>query len=108
METIGDKELTRISVATTKTTRTQRPGSHIDLLDSTVLAGGPGAEREVSLHSGRAVADALRGLGHRVELCDISPEDLSALDRPADFVFIALHGEFGEDGALQAQLDARR
>ena len=78
-----------------------------NFLDITVLAGGPGAEREVSLNSGRAVADALRRLGHRVELRDISPVDLSALDRSVDFVFIALHGEFGEDGALQAELDAR-
>ncbi len=78
-----------------------------ELLDITVLAGGPGAEREVSLNSGRAVSDALRGLGHRVELCDIGPADLSALNRPADFVFIALHGEFGEDGDLQSELDAR-
>lgn len=78
-----------------------------DLLDITVLAGGPGAEREVSLSSGRAVSDALARIGHRVELYDIGPNDLSALDHPADFVFIALHGEFGEDGALQAELDAR-
>ena len=88
------------------------PSSHFalrtsNLLDITVLAGGPGAEREVSLQSGRAVYDALRRLGHRVELCDIGPTDLSALDHPADFVFVALHGEFGEDGALQAELDAR-
>jgi len=79
----------------------------LKLLDITVLAGGPGAEREVSLNSGRAVRDALCRLGHQVELSDIGPTDLSALDRPADFVFIALHGEFGEDGALQAELDAR-
>jgi D-alanine-D-alanine ligase len=46
-------------------------------------------------------------LGHRVELCDIGPDDLSALDHPADFVFIALHGEFGEDGTVQVELDRR-
>jgi len=88
-------------------TREERTRPHVELLDITVLAGGPGAEREVSLNSGRAVCDALRRIGHRVELCDIGPTDLSALDRPADFVFIAMHGEFGEDGALQAELDAR-
>jgi D-alanine-D-alanine ligase len=76
-------------------------------LDITVLAGGPGVERDVSLESGRAVADALVRIGHHVELCDISPGDLAALDRPADFVFIALHGEFGEDGTVQAELDSR-
>jgi len=73
----------------------------------TVLAGGIGVEREVSVHSGRAVHAALNRLGHRAVICDIRPDDLSALGRPADFVFIALHGEFGEDGTLQRELDAR-
>lgn len=81
--------------------------SRIETLDITVLAGGPGVEREISLSSGRAVFEALSGLGHRVSLCDIGPDDLSALERPADFVFVALHGEFGEDGTVQAELDAR-
>lgn len=79
----------------------------LETLDITVLAGGPGAEREVSLNSGRAVYEALMRLGHRVALCDISPDDLSALGRSVDIFFIALHGEFGEDGELQAELDAR-
>ncbi len=74
-------------------------------LDITVLAGGPGVEREVSLMSGRAVHATLARLGHRVALRDISPDDLSALHRPADVVFIALHGEFGEDGSVQRALD---
>lgn len=73
----------------------------------TVLAGGPGAEREVSLKSGRAVADALRSLDHDVYLADISPGRLEALDKSADAVFIALHGAFGEDGQLQDILDRR-
>jgi D-alanine-D-alanine ligase len=73
----------------------------------TVLAGGVGPEREVSLSSGQSVWEALNRLGHQGTLCDITPDDLSALDEPADFVFIALHGEFGEDGTLQAELDRR-
>ncbi len=76
--------------------------------DITVLLGGPSEEREVSLNSGRAVASALRNCGHRVTTSDISPDDLSALDRSADLVFIALHGAFGEDGQLQAILEERR
>ena len=76
-------------------------------LDITVLMGGPGAEREVSLNSGSAVAAALRRLRHNVTCCDVSPQDLSALDKPADLVFIALHGTFGEDGELQAILSER-
>ncbi|MBW7904066.1 MAG: D-alanine--D-alanine ligase [Phycisphaerae bacterium] len=73
----------------------------------TVLAGGPSAEREVSLDSGRAIADALRRRGHDVCLADIGPGDLSALDQPADVVFPALHGTWGEDGQLQAILERR-
>ena len=79
----------------------------LDALKITVLAGGPGMEREVSLNSGQAVLDALKRLGHNVVMRDIGPDDLSALDLPTEFVFIALHGEFGEDGALQSELDAR-
>lgn len=73
----------------------------------TVLSGGPSSEREVSLKSGQAVAAALKSLGHEVCLADISPEDLSALGRPMDMVFIALHGAFGEDGQLQQILENR-
>ena len=76
-------------------------------LKITVLSGGPGAEREVSLDSGRKVAEALRSLGHGVHLADIGPEDLGALDLPADMVFIALHGTFGEDGQVQRILEQR-
>jgi len=76
-------------------------------LQITVLSGGPSAEREVSLNSGRAVAEALRSLGHTVQVADILPGDLGALDLPADMVFIALHGTFGEDGRLQRILEDR-
>ncbi|MBN2445152.1 MAG: D-alanine--D-alanine ligase [Phycisphaerae bacterium] len=76
-------------------------------LEITVLAGGPSAEREVSLDSGRAIAGALASRGHTVHLADIGPDDLSALDHPADVVFPALHGTFGEDGTLQRILEKR-
>lgn len=73
----------------------------------TVLRGGPSREREVSLHSGEEIAVALESLGHDVHRMDIRPDDLSALDREVDVVFIALHGRFGEDGALQDILERR-
>lgn len=76
-------------------------------LKITVLSGGPSSEREVSLKSGHAVAAALQSLGHSVYLADIGPHHLEALDREADMIFIALHGEFGEDGQLQRILDDR-
>lgn len=79
-----------------------------DLLDVTVLMGGPSAEREVSLMSGEAVAAALTRGGHRVRRADISPRDVSALDRKdIDVVFIALHGEFGESGEVQELCELR-
>ena len=94
--------------ATKNSTLQAEPHSKsLDHLRVIVLAGGPGMEREVSLNSGQAVHAALKRLGHEVTLRDIGPDDLSALDLPTDFVFIALHGEFGEDGLLQAELDAR-
>ena len=73
----------------------------------TVLRGGPSAERDVSLSSGAAVAAACRRLGCTVTEGDVSPDDLGALDVPADVIFPVLHGEFGEDGQLQAILEQR-
>jgi D-alanine-D-alanine ligase len=67
----------------------------------TVLAGGPSRERPVSLISGKYVAQALKSAGFIVTTADITPEDLSALDIPADIVFPVLHGRFGEDGEVQ-------
>jgi D-alanine-D-alanine ligase len=74
----------------------------------TVLYGGPSAEREVSLVSGKAVIDALRSVGHEVFPSDVSPTDLSGLDHPADVIFPVLHGAFGESGELQEILEQRK
>ena len=73
----------------------------------TVLYGGPSAEREISLISGRAVIDGLRRMGHEVFASDVSPADLSGLDHPADVIFPVLHGAFGESGELQEILEQR-
>lgn len=73
-----------------------------------VLHGGIGREREVSLQSGRCIADALREGGLEVAASDITPEDMIVLDRSdIDVFFVALHGEFGEDGRLQQILEDR-
>lgn len=73
-----------------------------------VLQGGIGREREVSLESGRCIAEALRGEGLEVAPSDITPEDMAVLDRPdIDVFFVALHGQFGEDGRLQQILEDR-
>jgi D-alanine-D-alanine ligase len=73
-------------------------------LKITVMLGGPGAEREVSLRSGAAVAAALRSRGH--EVSELDPREPGwALPQKTDAVFLALHGTYGEDGAVQAELD---
>lgn len=71
-----------------------------------VLGGGPDREREVSLNSSRAVADALRLAGFAVnyQIIDrITQGQLRALD--GDAVFPVLHGAFGEGGPLQDLLE---
>src|SRR4051794_30923605 len=73
----------------------------------TVLRGGPSAEREVSLVSGRAVAEGLRSMGHEVYESDISPVDLAGLRFPTDVIFPVLHGKFGESGELQEIMEGR-
>ena len=72
-----------------------------------VLAGGISHERDVSLRSGRRVADALTAAGHRVVLRDPDAGLLPFLvnERP-DVVFPALHGSSGEDGSLLELLAA--
>src|ERR1700723_1098957 len=74
----------------------------------TVLYGGPSAEREVSLVSGKAVIEGLHSMGHDVFASDVSPADLSGLDHPCDVVFPVLHGQFGESGELQEILEQRK
>ena len=67
-----------------------------------VLAGGLSHERDVSLRSGRRVAEALRDSGADVEERDVDAQLLPSLraDPPA-CVLPLLHGETGEDGALR-------
>jgi D-alanine-D-alanine ligase len=71
-----------------------------------VIMGGPSAEREVSLVSGRECATALRGQGYEVIEVDAAA-DLAVLladIRPVT-VFNALHGRWGEDGCVQGLLE---
>lgn len=92
-----------------------------------VIMGGASAEREVSLRSGTAVFNALKGLGYDVKAIEIAVEgDLKASSlKPQasslscsssqicetlraeniDMVFLALHGGYGEDGAIQGLLE---
>lgn len=72
-----------------------------------VLYGGDSAEREISLQSGTSVAKAMSDQGHRVLLVDPAETPLESIDWPRyDAAFIALHGQFGEDGCVQTLLQA--
>jgi len=71
-----------------------------------VIKGGPSAEREVSLSSGRECAAALRDAGYDVVEVDAG-RDLSTrlTEISPDTVFNALHGRWGEDGCVQGLLE---
>ena len=69
-----------------------------------VLMGGPGAEREVSLASGKAVLNALLGLGLDAVPVDVTTTQID-LPEGTDLAFNAIHGTFGEDGQLQDALE---
>lgn len=71
-----------------------------------VLAGGLSHERDVSLRSGRRVAEALRETGTEVQVSDVDAGLLALLgdDRP-DCVVPLLHGAIGEDGAVREVLE---
>ncbi|MCX5710384.1 MAG: hypothetical protein NT060_00190 [Candidatus Omnitrophica bacterium] len=75
-----------------------------------VLMGGPSSEREISLKSGKAVYEALKGAGVDVIAVDIVTDSRSEnieLLKKYSFhaVFLALHGRFGEDGGIQRILE---
>ncbi len=71
-----------------------------------VLAGGLSHERDVSLRSGRRVAEALRDAGCRVEVRDVDANLLPVLaELHPDVVWPLLHGATGEDGAIRDVLD---
>ena len=68
-----------------------------------VLMGGVSSESEISMASGKAVANGLRAAGFSVVEEEITSPDI-ALDSSVDLAFIALHGSFGEDGVVQQRL----
>ncbi|WP_274424409.1 D-alanine--D-alanine ligase [Chelativorans sp. YIM 93263] len=71
-----------------------------------VLMGGFSSERPVSLSSGNACADALEAEGYKITRVDVDREVARVLaDLRPDVAFNALHGPFGEDGAIQGILE---
>nr|WP_281278386.1 D-alanine--D-alanine ligase [Sulfitobacter sabulilitoris] len=74
-----------------------------------VLMGGPSAEREVSLSTGRACAAALRERDYNVIEVDAGPDLCAVLtDLGPDAVLNCLHGRWGEDGCVQGLLEWMR
>lgn len=71
-----------------------------------VLLGGLGHEREISLRSGEAVAEALSSRGYQVVKIYVDRDvDQVLRQNPVDVAFIALHGPYGEDGCIQGLLE---
>lgn len=85
-------------------TGSSRPASRV-----VVLMGGPSAEREVSLSSGKECAEALRSEGYDVVELDAGRDlALRLVEIDPDVVFNALHGRWGEDGTVQGLLEWMR
>ena len=81
-------------------------GPHKAASTIAVLMGGPSAEREVSLSSGRECAAALREAGYTAVEVDCGPDLAVRLrEMNPDVAFNALHGRWGEDGAVQGILE---
>jgi len=71
-----------------------------------VLLGGLSKEREVSLRSGKAVANALRAKGYAAVEIDMDRDVAERLKaEKIEVAFLALHGRYGEDGAVQGLLE---
>jgi D-alanine-D-alanine ligase len=72
-----------------------------------VLYGGRSSEREVSLRTGAACADALASKGYDVVRVDVDLDVAARLrEQGIDVAFLALHGRWGEDGCIQGLLES--
>lgn len=76
-----------------------------------VLMGGPSAEREVSLKSGKAVYETFRESGLEAVAIDVKTDNLEEItglikSHNINCAFLALHGSFGEDGQIQGILES--
>ncbi len=72
-----------------------------------ILAGGPSSEADVSRQSALAVKSALETIGYNPELIDFrKPRELVERLSNCDICFVALHGQYGEDGHVQGLLES--
>jgi len=81
--------------------------AELNRLRPVIVMGGPGAERDVSLNSGRAVATALSAEGVEARPVEVHKSTGEEIPDDTGLVFNLIHGTFGEDGQLQAILDER-
>jgi D-alanine-D-alanine ligase len=85
------------------------PAMTTNMKHVSVLMGGWSAEREVSLRSGKACADALEVQGYKVSRVDVERDIAEVLARlKPDVAFNVLHGRPGEDGTIQGILEILR
>ncbi len=72
-----------------------------------VLVGGPSTEAEVSRRTGGAICNALVAAGYNAEKLELNPKTVmkDLVEHKAEIVFNALHGKYGEDGAIQGLLE---
>lgn len=76
------------------------------MTETVVLLGGESEEREISIQSGRNIAEALKLAGIEADVYDWDPSRMQDfLGKGYRKVFIALHGGSGENGTVQAMLD---
>ena len=75
-----------------------------------VVCGGFSTERDVSLRSGNAVYNGLKNAGFQnVELFDLTRDNMGEIiSKHPDVVYLALHGQGGEDGCIQGMLELAR
>ncbi|MDO5721694.1 MAG: D-alanine--D-alanine ligase [Actinomycetaceae bacterium] len=77
-----------------------------DKLKILIIAGGLTHERDVSIRSGRRVANLLRQFDHTVEVCDLNSQLLPTLaEFEPDLVWPLMHGSVGEDGSVQDMIE---
>ena len=77
----------------------------VNPMNITVLKGGPSTERDISITSAEAVAQALRNGGHTVTEIDVTDFSLPEIPQDTQLIFPVLHGIFGEDGQVQQLIE---
>jgi D-alanine-D-alanine ligase len=71
-----------------------------------IISGGASKEREISLETGKQVANELKKNGYKIKICEPKYNLINIIETfKPDSIFNALHGQFGEDGYIQSILE---